>query len=273
VSEASRQWDYWITAAEEPAGILRRYADVTGRPPLLPEWASGFWQCKLRYRTQQELLDVAREYKRRGLPLSVIVVDYFHWTRQGEWRFDPGEWPDPADIVVREVQEQRAHRRKALGMRRPHRAHDVGPQVLPQAEPPAEDLVGLGAEGPQLVRRSGLLGPGHHDGLPDPVQAAQRAEHPELEPPDQQFAERGGLDVAALEPADVGGPPADAGQADVQPAEICRRRSSKVESMSPDQTAAPYRWLPAQAARQSNTASSSPSPAMPSWKAFACSSG
>ena len=100
VSEASRQWDYWITAADEPTGILGRYADVTGRAPMLPEWASGFWQCKLRYRTQDELLDVAREYERRGLPLSVIVVDYFHWTRQGDWRFDPAEWPDPAGMVA-----------------------------------------------------------------------------------------------------------------------------------------------------------------------------
>ena len=63
---------------------------------MLPEWASGFWQCKLRYKTQDELLGVAREYKRRGLPLSVIVIDYFHWTRQGDWKFDPDEWPDPA---------------------------------------------------------------------------------------------------------------------------------------------------------------------------------
>jgi alpha-D-xyloside xylohydrolase len=103
VSEASRQWDYWVTAADAPdapADILRRYADVTGHAPMLPEWASGFWQCKLRYRTAGELLDVAREYKRRGLPLSVIVVDYFHWTRQGEWRFDPAEWPDPAAMVA-----------------------------------------------------------------------------------------------------------------------------------------------------------------------------
>jgi alpha-D-xyloside xylohydrolase len=100
VCEASRQWDYWVTAADAPAGIVRGYADVTGRAPMLPEWASGFWQCKLRYRTQDELLDVAREYKRRGLPLSVIVVDYFHWTRQGEWRFDPAEWPDPAGMVA-----------------------------------------------------------------------------------------------------------------------------------------------------------------------------
>ena len=70
-----------------------------GLPPMLPDWASGFWQSKLRYRNQEELLEVAREYKRRGLPLSVIVCDYFHWTRQGEWKFDPAEWPDPQAMV------------------------------------------------------------------------------------------------------------------------------------------------------------------------------
>jgi alpha-D-xyloside xylohydrolase len=100
VAEASRQWDYWVTAAAEPADIVRRYTEVTGRAPMLPEWASGFWQCKLRYRTADELLGVAREFRRRGLPLSVIVVDYFHWTKQGEWRFDPAEWPDPAGMVA-----------------------------------------------------------------------------------------------------------------------------------------------------------------------------
>ena len=100
VSEATRQWDYWITAADEPAALVRAYSDVTGHAPMLPEWASGFWQCKLRYKTQDELLNVAREHKRRGLPLSVIVIDYFHWTRQGDWKFDPQDWPDPAAMVA-----------------------------------------------------------------------------------------------------------------------------------------------------------------------------
>ena len=100
VSESTRQWDYWITAADDPADLLRQYSEVSGRTPMLPEWASGFWQCKLRYKTQDELLGVVREYKRRGLPLSVIVADYFHWTRQGEWRFDPEEWPDPGAMVA-----------------------------------------------------------------------------------------------------------------------------------------------------------------------------
>ena len=98
-ADAARQIDYWVTTGSTPAEIVSRYVQATGLPPMLPGWASGFWQSKLRYRTQEELLEVAREYKRRGLPLSVIVCDYFHWTRQGEWRFDPAEWPDPQAMV------------------------------------------------------------------------------------------------------------------------------------------------------------------------------
>ena len=103
VADSARQIDYWITAGA-PADAQRRYSAVTGRTPMLPEWAAGFWQCKLRYRTQDELLEVAREYKRRGLPLDAIVCDFFHWTHLGEWKFDPREWPDPA-AMVRELDE------------------------------------------------------------------------------------------------------------------------------------------------------------------------
>jgi len=104
VAEATPQLDYWITAGATPAEIMEHYTDATGHPSKFPEWAAGFWQCKLRYRTQDELLSVAREYKRRGLPLSVIVIDFFHWTLQGDWRFDPELWPDPAGMV-RELEE------------------------------------------------------------------------------------------------------------------------------------------------------------------------
>ena len=98
VSDSARQIDYWVTAGS-PAQIMARYADVTGHVPVLPSWAAGFWQSKLRYRTQEELLEVAREYHRRGLPLSVIVADFFHWTQLGDWRFEPSEWPDPQAMV------------------------------------------------------------------------------------------------------------------------------------------------------------------------------
>jgi len=104
IAEATSQLDYWITAGDTPGDIVREYTAVTGRAPMLPEFAAGFWQCKLRYQTQDELLRVAREYKARGLPLSVIVIDFFHWTKFGDWRFDPRDWPDPASMA-RELEQ------------------------------------------------------------------------------------------------------------------------------------------------------------------------
>lgn len=103
VAEATRLIDYVVTTGPDYSAILKRYADLTGHPPVLPEWAAGFWQCKLRYRTQEELLAVAREHKRRGLPMSVIVIDYFNWTKMGDWKFDPECWPDPV-AMVRELE-------------------------------------------------------------------------------------------------------------------------------------------------------------------------
>jgi len=98
--------DYWIVASEKghPSDLLSTYASVTGYVPMMPEYGLGFWQCKLRYQNQEELLSVAREYKRRGLPLDVIVCDFFHWELQGDWSFDPTFWPDP-DAMVKELKE------------------------------------------------------------------------------------------------------------------------------------------------------------------------
>ena len=94
-----KDMDYWITAADDPKGLLRNYTEVTGRAPMMPESAMGFWQCKLRYRTQDEVLNVARRYRELGVQLDVIVIDFFHWTVQGDWKFDKTYWPDPKAMI------------------------------------------------------------------------------------------------------------------------------------------------------------------------------
>ncbi len=99
-AESAKSLDYWITAGDTPSEIEESYADVTGKVPMMPEYGLGFWQCKLRYRTQEELLEVAREYKKRGLPIDVIVADFFHWPKQGDWKFDPVYWPDPEAMIA-----------------------------------------------------------------------------------------------------------------------------------------------------------------------------
>lgn len=99
IAEATAQMDYWITAGENPAEIEEHYADATGKSPMMPEYGLGFWQCKLRYFNQQQVLDVASEYHKRGIPVDVFVIDYYHWPRCGDYRFDEEYFPNPKEMI------------------------------------------------------------------------------------------------------------------------------------------------------------------------------
>ena len=103
-AESTKQLDYWVTAGDTPEEISLHYAQATGFVPMMPEYGLGFWQCKLRYWNQEQLLNVAREYHRRGLKVDVIVCDFFHWPHMGDYRFDPEFFPDPA-AMVKELKE------------------------------------------------------------------------------------------------------------------------------------------------------------------------
>lgn len=122
VADSAYQADYLVYAGETPADVMKIYCDLTGYAPEFPEWAAGFWQSKLRYESQEDVLAVAREYKKRGIPLDVIVIDFFHWTEQGEWKFDPRYWPDPK-AMFDELEE--------LGI---HPIVSVWPTINPKSE-------------------------------------------------------------------------------------------------------------------------------------------
>jgi alpha-D-xyloside xylohydrolase len=141
IAENTKKMDYWITAGSTPAEIVAQYAEVTGKAPMMPEYGLGFWQCKLRYRNQEELLAVAREHKRRGLPMDVIVIDFFHWTKQGDFKFDPIDWPDP-DGMVEEL--------KSLGI-------ELMVSVWPTIDATSENREKMAAEG-MLVKFDRGLG-------------------------------------------------------------------------------------------------------------------
>ncbi len=101
VAESTRQLDYWITAGDTPAEIEENYAEVAGKAPMMPEYGLGFWQCKLRYYNQEQVNRIAEEYKKREIPLDVLVIDYFHWPRCGDYRFDEEYFPNPKKMVER----------------------------------------------------------------------------------------------------------------------------------------------------------------------------
>ena len=99
-ANAAQNVDFWVSAPPATttnalADLLGGYADAVGHAPVMPEYATGFWQSKNRYRNQSQLLDVAAGYASRGLPLSVIVIDYLSWVTLGDWTFNAACWPDP----------------------------------------------------------------------------------------------------------------------------------------------------------------------------------
>ena len=97
-SDSAKGVDY-VVIEGSPKEVCGKLTDLTGHAPLMPEWALGFWQCKLRYENQEQILEVARKYKELGVPISVIIIDYFHWTEQGDYKFDPKFWPNPKEMA------------------------------------------------------------------------------------------------------------------------------------------------------------------------------
>jgi len=93
--------DYVVIAGPSADEVMRGYRDLLGAVPIMPRWAYGFIQCRERYNSQAEILENAREFRKRRLPVDVIVQDWQYWGKYG-WsamRFDETDYPDPAAMV------------------------------------------------------------------------------------------------------------------------------------------------------------------------------
>lgn len=95
-SNVGERVSYFVIAGTTADEIYAGYRQLTGVTPLPPKAAFGYMQSKARYETQQQVLDVAEGYRKRGYPLDVMVVDWFYWTRMGQLDINPAEFPDPA---------------------------------------------------------------------------------------------------------------------------------------------------------------------------------
>ena len=89
---AVRSVSYLVIRGSSCADVLKKLARLVGMPALLPKWAFGYIQSKERYHSAEELLSVAREFRRLGLGLDCIVLDWMSW-QEGCWG---DKTPDPA---------------------------------------------------------------------------------------------------------------------------------------------------------------------------------
>jgi len=96
-SEVGDGIDYYFMYGPEIDQVIAGYRRVTGQAPMMPLWAYGLWQCRQRYETQQQSLDILDGFRSRGIPLDNIVQDWFYWKADqwGSHQFDPQRFPDP----------------------------------------------------------------------------------------------------------------------------------------------------------------------------------
>lgn len=100
-SEVAHGLDYYYVGGADIDAVIGGYRALTGKATLMPRWAYGFWQSRQRYETQDQLLGVVREYRKRRLPIDNIVQDWFYWP-EDQWGchcFDPARFPKPQQMV------------------------------------------------------------------------------------------------------------------------------------------------------------------------------
>lgn len=109
-TEADDEQDIYFINGNGLDGVVKGYRFLTGKAVMLPKWAFGYLQSQERYETQDEILEVAGEYRKRGIGLDGIVLDWFSW-EDGLWgqkSFDASRFPDPSEML-RKLHEMDVH--------------------------------------------------------------------------------------------------------------------------------------------------------------------
>ena len=100
-SEAGKQIDYYFIYGENIDSVVSGYRQLTGKSPIVPKWALGFWQSRERYKTENEILSTIDEFRTRKIPIDNIVLDWNYW-REPEWGsqdFDETRFPSPDSMI------------------------------------------------------------------------------------------------------------------------------------------------------------------------------
>ena len=112
-SEFGKAIDYYFCYGDGTiSSAMKAYRHLTGDAPLMPKWMLGFWQCKERYASQEELLGVAKRYRDMKVPVDGIIQDWQYWppgdNTWGSHQFDPARYPDPV-AMFKELHDEHYH--------------------------------------------------------------------------------------------------------------------------------------------------------------------
>lgn len=102
-SVPGEEMTYSVIGGEDLKDILDTYTDLTGKPPLVPEWSYGLW-LSTSFTTDYDedtVMSFVDGMAERHIPLSVFHFDC-RWMKELEWcnfEWDPDKFPDPEGLL------------------------------------------------------------------------------------------------------------------------------------------------------------------------------
>lgn len=100
-SEMARDIDYYLIAGNSIDDVISGYRTLTGKAPVMPKWAMGFWQSRERYKTSADIENTLGEFRKRHIPIDNIVQDWNYWPENawGDHQFEHSRYPNPQAML------------------------------------------------------------------------------------------------------------------------------------------------------------------------------
>ena len=110
-AEVGDDIDYYFMYGGSADGVNAQIRNLSGDVPMFPLWTFGYWQCRERYKSVDELLEVVRWHRANNVPLDGIIQDWQYWGSNYTWNamdfladtYVNGKW------MVDEVHRNNAH--------------------------------------------------------------------------------------------------------------------------------------------------------------------
>lgn len=101
-SEVGDGIDYYFMCGQNADAVIACMRDLTGQAPMFPLWTYGFWQSRERYKSQDELVEVVKKFRKLNVPLDGIIQDWQYWGNNYHWNamdFLNAAFYDPQKMV------------------------------------------------------------------------------------------------------------------------------------------------------------------------------
>ena len=91
-------YDLYLLSGGNENAICKEFRTLIGRSYIPPKWAFGLAQSRWGYKTEEDVREVARQYKEHDLPLDMICMDIDYMQDYADFTVNKERFPDLAKL-------------------------------------------------------------------------------------------------------------------------------------------------------------------------------